>query len=99
MAVNIELCYHCGPSNKNKGPRPVARKPYDCSLELAKEYWLFGVGVERLQFILDMCYGQFTAVNGETYFQYNTHNEYLNVLCGKGIIGLMAFLGLLEHLE
>lgn len=71
---------------------------YDCSLELAKEHWLFGAGLERLQFILDMCYAQFTAVNGETYFQYNTHNEYLNVLCGKGIIGLMAFLGLLIFL-
>ena len=65
---------------------------YSCSLELIKDNWIFGVGVEPLQFYLDICYQQFTVFTAKHYFQYNTHNEFLNVLAAKGVFGLAALL-------
>lgn len=63
-----------------------------CSLEMAKAYWLTGVSVERLQPSLNLCYGQLGASDSMVSLNYNTHNEYLNILCAKGIAGLSLFL-------
>jgi O-antigen ligase len=71
---------------------------YGCSWGVISEHWFFGVGVERLQPLLDTCYRQFQGVTSKSYFQYNTHNEFLNILCAKGISGLMVFAGLLTLL-
>ena len=71
---------------------------YSCSWDLARNNMIFGVGIEKLQFSLDICYTQFSMFTGSEYFQYNTHNEYLNVLCGKGIFGLLSFIFLLFNL-
>jgi hypothetical protein len=66
-----------------------------CGWGVAKAYWLTGVSVERLQPSLDLCYDHLGASEMMVRSNYNTHNEYLNVLCGKGIGGLFLFLLLL----
>jgi O-antigen ligase len=71
---------------------------YSCTIEIVKDNWITGVSVEKLQFYLNVCYSQF-ALDGNTVVpNYNTHNEYLNLLCGKGVLGLASFLLLLTLL-
>ncbi|MCH2216260.1 MAG: O-antigen ligase family protein [Flavobacteriales bacterium] len=68
---------------------------YDCSLFLTKEHWLSGLNVEYLQNNLNACYyvkSPELLIEGR---DYNTHNEYLNVLLGKGILGLTILIGAL----
>ena len=71
---------------------------YSCSVELAKDHWLTGVSVERLQFYLNICYTQFGDIEGRLMPKFNTHNEYLNLICGKGILALSSFVILLVAL-
>ena len=69
---------------------------YSCAIELVKDNWITGVSVEHLQPSLNACYK--TAAEGIGFPRYNTHNEYLNLLCGKGVFGLLAFLTLIAML-
>ena len=79
----------------SKDNRPTI---YSCDLLIAKENWLFGIGAGNLQSALNTCYiytNPTMVLDGKTY---NTHNEYFNILCAKGIIGLMSFILLLFFL-
>ncbi|HEY0976085.1 MAG TPA: O-antigen ligase family protein [Flavobacteriales bacterium] len=68
---------------------------HSCAMGVAKSYWLTGVSVEKLQPSLDLCYAALEAPDTVLEKHYNTHNEYLNILCGKGIVGLLLFAALL----
>jgi len=67
---------------------------WDCSLDLIKENWLVGVGAGNLQNQLNTCYKKFNT-NAYIEKDYNTHNEYFNILLSFGVIGLIIFLTLL----
>lgn len=71
---------------------------YQCDVLLAKENWLWGIQAGQIQPALNTCYffsNPILTVNGITY---NTHNEYFNVLIGKGVFALFAFILLLAAL-
>jgi O-antigen ligase len=71
---------------------------YSCDILIAKENWLFGIGAGQLQSALNTCYiytNPMMVLDGKTY---NTHNEFLNILCAKGILGLISFFLLLFFL-
>ncbi len=65
---------------------------YGCAISEARLYWLWGCGVEFLQTRLNGCY--FFMFNGlvDPFKNLNTHNEYLNILLGRGIFALLLFL-------
>lgn len=62
-----------------------------CSISIAKEHFLLGVGPGQLQEILDGCYKDFQSTAFSS-IHYNTHNEYFNILLSTGLIGLTLFL-------
>ena len=71
---------------------------YECDKEIAVESGLFGVGVESLQNKLNSCYESQNMPEEHLTLAYNTHNEYFNFLCGKGVLGLLLFCGLLVYM-
>lgn len=80
---------------KNVDFRPTI---YQCDMMLAKENWLWGIQAGQIQPALNTCYvynNPIMALNGN---MYNTHNEYFNVLIGKGIVALLVFVVLLVAL-
>jgi len=68
---------------------------YSCAIELLKDDWLTGVSVEHLQSSLNACYTRTSSVEDVVFPNYNTHNEYLNLLCGKGVLALSSFIVLM----
>lgn len=66
---------------------------YYCSYETLKEEPFFGHGVGDVDARLQSCYDN-TFTNTDTYkvTNYNSHNEYLNIILSAGIIGLILFL-------
>ncbi|NNF02682.1 MAG: O-antigen ligase family protein [Bacteroidia bacterium] len=67
---------------------------YQCSTELLKENWLFGLGYGDIQENLNKCYEKF-GTDAYIITPYNTHNIYLNAWLGSGILGLIALLAML----
>ena len=67
---------------------------WNCSLELIKENWLNGIGSGNIQNKLNNCYEKFNT-NAYLEIDYNTHNEYFNILLSLGVLGLITFLILL----
>ncbi len=68
-------------------------KAYQCSLKLAEEKLLLGYGVGNSQTALNNCYKNID----DTLLlrQYNSHNQYLDILLKTGIIGLIVFISFL----
>jgi O-antigen ligase len=64
---------------------------WQCSFSLIKDNWAKGIGAGRVQDELNNCYKNYDT-NAFSSVDYNTHNEYFNILLGTGIIGLLAFL-------
>ncbi len=66
---------------------------YFCSYETLKQEPFFGYGVGDVDAELQSCYDN-TFTNTDTYkvTNYNSHNEYLNIILSAGIIGLILFL-------
>lgn len=71
---------------------------YHCATNVVKEHGWTGTSVERLQQTLNDCYHSTGTILKDTNIDYNTHNEYLNIWGGKGIVGFVLFLLLLLHL-
>jgi O-antigen ligase len=67
---------------------------WECCFSLIPNNWISGIGPAQLQTELNNCYERFDT-NAYTSFEYNTHNEYFNILLGTGILGLVSFLLLL----
>lgn len=67
---------------------------YYCSYETLKKEPLLGYGVGDVEAKLQACY-DVTFTNTDTYkvINYNSHNQFLNIILSSGIIGLILFLG------
>jgi O-antigen ligase len=79
------------PSGNNDNGTNVRAGIYLCNWETLKQHWLIGVGTGDVQYELNQCLSRF---NTHVYsnFNYNTHNEYLNIWFSAGIIGLLVFI-------
>jgi O-antigen ligase len=66
---------------------------YGCSLDLLKNNWLLGYGFGDVNDQLIKCYGTKSKylLEGE----FNSHNQYLSILLGCGLLGLISILYLL----
>lgn len=64
-----------------------------CSFELLKKSWQFGYGIGDVQDELNNCYALKSDILLQK--QYNTHNQYLSIWLGTGILGLISFLYML----
>ncbi|SMC38433.1 O-antigen ligase family protein [Cellulophaga tyrosinoxydans] len=68
---------------------------YDCSIILLKKQWIFGYGIGDVQDNLNSCYEDKSDV---LYIgKYNSHNQYLSIWLGTGILGFFIFLFLLAY--
>lgn len=63
---------------------------YTCALEKISDSWLVGYGLGDVKPELDSCYGNISSHLLE--INYNSHNQYLDVLLTVGLIGFILFL-------
>jgi O-antigen ligase len=68
---------------------------YECSINLLKNEWLFGYGIGDVQDKLNECYKNKSDVllSGK----YNSHNQYLSIFLGTGVLGFLVFLIMLGY--
>ena len=66
---------------------------YHCVSLILKENWITGVGPGNVQKDLNTCYSSYTYKNYDDYskIDYNSHNQYLDILLKYGILGLIMF--------
>ena len=66
---------------------------YNCSFKLLKSNWIFGYGFGDVNDKLIKCYSHVSnyLVDGE----FNAHNQYLSILLGCGVFGLLSIIFLL----
>lgn len=69
----------------------IRKAIFDCSVDLAKENWLQGVGFENLQAELNNCYASNYDSNFYEITTYMTHNYYLYILISCGILGFLFY--------
>lgn len=82
------------PSNDGNLNSTQTRKAiYGCSLDLLKNNWVFGYGFGDVNDQLIRCYGTKSKYLLEGNF--NSHNQYLSILLGCGLLGLISILYLL----
>jgi O-antigen ligase len=62
---------------------------FQCSLELCKQNWLFGLGPLNIQSALNGCYSIANPALAIKH-TYNTHNEYMNQLLSFGLLGIIT---------
>lgn len=66
---------------------------YHCAILILKENWITGVGPGNVQKDLNNCYSGYSYKNYDDYskIDYNSHNQYLDILLKYGIFGLGLF--------
>lgn len=66
---------------------------YHCASLILKENWITGVGPGNVQKDLNTCYSGYNYKNYDDYskIDYNSHNQYLDILLKYGIFGLALF--------
>jgi O-antigen ligase len=63
---------------------------HQCAVTLISANWIGGVGIENTQNELNRCYKQYNnAVFSKS--DYNTHNQYFDILLSLGIFGFLLF--------
>lgn len=69
-----------------------------CSINLASENFLQGLGFDNIQNELNACYKH--NYDSDFYLEttYNTHNYYLYILIGSGVVGLLFFLFTISYI-
>lgn len=79
------------PEGNNDNGTNVRSGIFACDVQLLKEHWLWGVGTGNIQQALNSCLSQY---NTHVYksFNYNTHNEYLNMWLTTGLLGVLVWL-------
>jgi O-antigen ligase len=79
------------PVGNNDNGTNVRSGIFSCDVQLLNENWLLGVGTGDIQAELNTCLSQY---NTHVYkaFNYNTHNEYLNIWITAGLFGLLVWL-------
>lgn len=66
---------------------------YNCTKQILKKDWLFGVGPTEVQKTLNNCYSQYNyeAYNDYKHIIYNSHCQYSDIILKFGIFGLLIF--------
>lgn len=79
------------PEGNNDNGTNVRSGIFRCDLQLLRENWLLGVGTGDIQYELNDCLSQY---NTHVYkaFNFNTHNEYLNIWITAGLFGILVWL-------
>jgi O-antigen ligase len=77
---------------KNITPEDIRKGIYYCSWNLAKDSFWYGYGIGDVQNQLDVCYKEEFKTNTYQMFNFNSHNQYLQVLLSSGIFALILFL-------
>lgn len=74
----------------------LRRSIFNCSTEIISENWVWGVGLDHVQERLNNCYENYK--NEELSSRdYNTHNQYFDLVLSVGVVGLLSFLLLLVY--
>jgi len=81
-----------GNNTDNYNSTSVRSGIYYCSALLAKDHWLFGLGVGDVQDNLSECYDQKIGAKVYKWKKYNSHNQYMFFLLSSGILGLTTFI-------
>lgn len=82
----------------HKGQTPetftVRNGIYHCVKQIVEKNWLFGLGATNVQKELNICYDQYDYEGYDDFkhIDYNSHNQYFDVLLMYGIFGLILFL-------
>lgn len=82
----------------HKGQTPetftVRNGIYHCVKQIVEKEWLFGVGPTNVQKELNSCYNQYDYEGYDDFkhIDYNSHNQYFDVLLMYGIFGLILFI-------
>ena len=86
------------PSASNQNSFNIRTGIYDCSFEIIKKNWLFGVGPGHLQTELNQCYNN---ISKEVYQNqnYNTHNQFLDYWAAMGFLAPLLLLANLIFLS
>jgi O-antigen ligase len=63
---------------------------HHCAVELIEQHWLTGVGFAEVQDQLNACYERY---NSKLFDEkdYNTHNQYFDILLSLGFFGILLF--------
>jgi len=84
------------PSEANENSFNIRVGIYQCSTNIIKENWLWGIGPGNVQSALNTCYSKISkAVYDEK--NYNTHNQFLDYWAGIGIAGPLLLLLILGY--
>jgi O-antigen ligase len=90
-AANMEA-----PKGHNDNGTNVRSGIFACDITLLKENWAWGVGTGNIQDALNDCLSRYnTHVYKE--FNFNTHNEYLNIWLTTGLFGFIIWLACLGY--
>jgi O-antigen ligase len=85
-AANMEA-----PKGNNDNGTNVRSGIFACDIILLKEYWLVGAGTGDAQQELNECLSKYETHVYKA-FDYNTHNEYLNIWISTGLLGIIVWL-------
>ncbi len=74
----------------------IRRTIHECSVELISEHGLGGVGYTKEYELLNQCY-EAKSPTLEVIKNYNTHNQYFDIILQTGLIGFLVFLFMLFY--
>ncbi len=74
------------------GGKAIRFAIWECSKDIIKRNWLFGVGTGDVQDSLQEAYAQRKFYFAAHYNKYNSHNQYLEMWLANGIPGLLIYI-------
>jgi hypothetical protein len=87
--------YNVDPKHLSYDSTNIRKSIFDCSVAVAQDNLLLGVGFENLQQNLNDCYKSNYESSFYTNHNYMTHNYYFYILLSSGIIGLLFYISYL----
>lgn len=79
---------------KTYGGRAIRIAVWQCSFDLIKDNWLFGVGTGDAQNELQESYKEHTFEFAYLYNRYNAHNLFIQTIISSGILGLISIVSI-----
>jgi len=80
---------------KSWGGGSIREAIWKCSGDIIRRHWLAGVGTGDIQDSLQQAYENRKFYFASRYNRYNAHNQYLQLMIGHGLPGLLIFLACL----
>ena len=74
------------------GGKAIRLAIWKCSKDVVKKHWLTGVGTGDIQDSLQLAYENRKFYFASRYNRYNAHNQYIQILIGFGITGLLLLI-------